>query len=656
MFPSAPRPFSRFFGKFFVAALALSLVLGTATAWAARPSTMKLFPEESVIFVRIANANDLGNRVGQTSLGRMFQDPQLKPFVEAFYGKLADFYSAKAEGKVGITWDDLKRLPKGEVAFGVVSRPSKTPALLLLIDQGEEVSVADKLVDKALDFAQEKGGEFSKEHIGDVEVTVVRDKDRENRMFGVCERDNVIILATDPNVIRGVLWHWDHPGELGDEAVPNEAAKESATDNVAADDKKKEGAPERTEEEKKAEAEFVPGRTIAQNTRFATIVQQCRRPQDPPPQVLYYIDPIELARGVFRNKTGPQFVMGLFPSLGVDGLMALGGTGTWATDEYDHIAQFHVLLENPRSGVMLLPAFNAIDPAPQPFVPQRSETYMTWNWTVRTTYDRLIELVETYRPKGSMTKFVDDEVSAKLGIDVHTKIIDNLKGRITWIIGFETPPTLRGQQQHILAFELADEAAAEESFKTVREKYSDVFVEKHFGNVTYYAMEPSSWRKLDEDKRENIPLHPFAAIMDGNFFIGTSTQRFEECIAARDGTAERMVDSADYVRTSAVIGRETTGTTPVLFSLSRPAETMRQWYGALTSEKMRELINEKKEDNEYMAALAEIMDKHQLPPFEVLLPYLAPGGGVLYDTDSGYHGISFSLRNQTPTTEAPAAK
>src|SRR5690242_10346637 len=85
-----------------------------------RPSAMKLFPEESVVFIRMANGHEFGEKFQQTSLGRMIQDPQLKPFVENLYGKAGDLYAKEAEGKVGISWDELKKLPKGEVAFAVV--------------------------------------------------------------------------------------------------------------------------------------------------------------------------------------------------------------------------------------------------------------------------------------------------------------------------------------------------------------------------------------------------------------------------------------------------------------------------------------------------------------------------------------------------------
>ncbi len=641
MHPSAARPVCHLFRPCWRGISAALVLVSTGfAADAERPSAMKLFPEESVVFVRISNAHDLGERIQHTATGRMLQDPQLKPFVESLYGKAGELYAEKAESTLGISWEDLKKLPKGEVAFAVVARPEKRPALLLMVDQGDEATVADKLIAKALEFAQEKGGEFSTEKIGDVEVTVVRDSDRENRMFGVCQRENTIIVATDPNVIRGVLWHWDHAGEpasaggpTGDTASvpPNSTDANPNAESATSSDAKPESE----------QAEFVPGRTLAENERFATIIKNCRRPQDPPPQLVFFIDPIELARNVGRGNSGLQFALGLFPALGVDGLMAIGGAITYATDEYDALAQLHVLLENPRSGVLLLPAFQAGDTAPQPFVPLAVESYMAWNWNLRTTYDRLIALVDQYRYQGSVDKFVKEKISDQLGIDVPTKIIDNLKGRFTWTIGYERPSRFQGHQ-HVMAAELADENAAIESLDTVMSKFPELFEERKFGNVTYYAIGPLERKENTEEVR---PFSPFVAIMDGYFFIGTSCQRFEQCVAARDGTAERLVDSNDYARTSAVIGRETVGATPVMFAMSRSEETLRQWYDLLTSEKTRTLIDEHKEGNAYLAALADVMDENKLPPFEVLLQYAAPGGGILYDTDTGYHAISFTLRN-----------
>ena len=126
----------------------------------------------------------------------------------------------------------------------------------------------------------------------------------------------------------------------------------------------------------------------------------------------------------------------------------------------------------------------------------------------------------TVRP-GSVDKFVKENISDKLGIDVPTQIIDNLKGRYTWMLGYEQPAHMQGHQ-HVVAAEVVDENAAKESLKTVVEKYPEFFEEKTFGNVTYYGMGPKELREM-----EVRPVDPFVAITDGYVFIGTSCQLFE---------------------------------------------------------------------------------------------------------------------------------
>jgi hypothetical protein len=312
-------------------------------------------------------------------------------------------------------------------------------------------------------------------------------------------------------------------------------------------------------------------------------------------------------------------------------------------DQYDDLSHFHILLENPRSGVLQVPAFEKVDSTPQPFVPLAVESYTAFQWNVRTSFDRVVALVDQFQSKGATDKIVKERLSEPLGIDFPAQVIDNLTGRVTWMVGYDTPAHFRGQQ-HMVAAELKDKSLGEETLKSVMAKFPDKFEERHFGDVTYYALLPEWLTKMDEEDR---PFEPFVALMDGFVFVGGSCQQFERCVAARDGTVDRLVDSDDYARTSEVVGRETTGTTPAMFSMSRYEETMHQWYGLATSERTRELIDENKEGNRFLSAIADALDQHELPPFEVLAPYLAPSGAILYDTDNGYHAIGFTLRNET---------
>jgi hypothetical protein len=625
--------------------LAVSVMFaGIASVRAERPSAMKLFPEETVVFVRTANANEFVERVRGTAMGRMIRDPQLKPFVEHLYGSVNNIYAENAEGKLGVSLEELrKNLPKGEAAFGVIARPSGRPAFLLLIDQGDEPSVAERLIDRGLEVAEEKGADFTTEKYGDVEVTIVRDPGNQERMFGVFERENTIVVATDPNVIRNVIYHWDGADPGKPKLVEGNARHEDRADsNGTGPDE--DAASDSAENGDEQADEFVPGRTLAENERFVAIVKQCRRPQDPPPHLLVFVDPIELVRTLSGDNGGLQLALSFFPALGLDGLQAMGATVTYAAGQYDDLTQLHVLLDNPRTGVMQLPEFKPGDTDPQNFVPKNVQSYMAFNYGARATFDRLTRLIDQLRSEGATEKFVERRISEPLGIDFPKDVLDNLAGRFTWTIGFDTPASIYGQQ-HMFAAELADEEAGKESLMKVIAKYPDLFEERQFGNVTYYAIVPERAReKPPEERRAN----PFLAIMDGYIFLGGSCQQFERCISARDGTIERLVDSDEYTRTRAAIGLETAGTTPVLFSVGRFEESVRQWYDLLQSEKTREYIEEQKETNKFLAALAEAMDANELPPFEVLAPYLGPGGGILYDTDNGYHGISFTLRNDSP--------
>ena len=139
--------------------------------------------------------------------------------------------------------------------------------------------------------------------------------------------------------------------------------------------------------------------------------------------------------------------------LGVDGLEGVGGSLTAALGGYDDLSHFHVLLQNPRAGVMQLPAFEKGDTTPQPFVPHAMETYMAWRWNMRVFYDRVAALVDQYRHQGSVDEMMEERISEPLGINFQADVLDNIGSRYTWMIGYEKPAHFRGQQ-HVLAIEL----------------------------------------------------------------------------------------------------------------------------------------------------------------------------------------------------------
>lgn len=595
---------------------------------------MKLLPEETLVLVRTPNASELFTRFRDTSLGRMVRDPQLAPLIEKLYGSAGDLYTEKVAETLGVSWEELQNLPQAEVAFAIVARRDFQPSFILLVDQGEAPSVASRLLERGIEAAKEDGAEPTIEKIEGVDVTVLRDGDDQDKMVGVFEKDNTIVAATDPQLIREILLRWN--GEGG--AVPSSAeaaaepeAKTPPADGEAASDETAEDVPRQ-----------YSGRSLAENQKFVSILRHCRRPHDPPPQMILFADPVGLFRNFGRDNAGLAFTMATFPALGVDGLAGIGGTMTFATERFDGLSHLHVLLDNPRAGVMQAIAFEPGETTPEPWVFADLETYFTWNWNLKTTLNTIRSLVDMYvKPEGRVDKSLQ-EFADEVGIHPEFDIIDNIAGRFHWMIAYERPSRMRGQQS-TMAIKVVDEAKAKETLAKFVAKYSEKFEEREFGGVKYFSF-IIDW---PEELKDDPPTAPFIAVTDGHLFFGGSGQLFERAIEARDGTVERLADRPDYQQLAIEVQQEASGVTPALWMYHRPEESLRQWYDLLTSDKAREFLEKQAEGNPFFAALLESLDAKELPPFEVIAPYWQPSVGVIYDTDTGYHGISFTVRSDT---------
>jgi hypothetical protein len=371
-------------------------------------------------------------------------------------------------------------------------------------------------------------------------------------------------------------------------------------------------------------------------------LRNCRRPHDPPPNIIVFVDPIGLIRQFNKENAGMAVAMATFPALGIDGLSAIGATMTFATGRYDDLSHLHVLLENPRAGVMQVIAFEPGDTTPQPWVFADLESYFTWSWNVRTSFNVIRSLIDRFQFDGATDKFITEKISERWGIDLEKEVIDNLAGRFDWLIGYERPARFRGQQSTIVV-QVVDQAAAEKTLSTILAKFPEQFEERRFGDVTYHAFVIEWPEQLQEDP----PTNPFIAVMDGYLFLGGSCQLFERAIAARDGTVERLVDSPAYQQLAAEIAQETPGVSPAVWMYQQPEQSLRQWYDLLTADKTKEYLTEHAEGNPFYAALLDSLAANELPPFDALAPYLQPSIAVIYDTDTGFHGFSFTPRSET---------
>ena len=60
-------------------------------------------------------------------------------------------------------------------------------------------------------------------------------------------------------------------------------------------------------------------------------------------------------------------------------------------------------------------------------------------------------------------------------------------------------------------------------------------------------------------------------------------------------------------------------------------------------------IHEQREQNAFFRAVDDAFEQEKFPPFPVIARYLAPGGSLLINEETGLHYIRFTLRRQTTT-------
>ncbi len=268
-----------------------------------------------------------------TSMGRLGQDEKIKPLIMQLYGSAAQAFS-QIQDQLGVSLGEILAIPQGEMCAAIVGREEGMPAVFVMMDVGDNLATVQKLLDAAQRQAVRDGQTKRTEDVDGVTLTIVGDK------FTFCDRDNTVLFSSSPGLIKEILKIW------------------SGGEDVA---------------------------TLADNIQFTTIMRRSVGTKDERPQVTWYVDPIELFEGFSQNNTGGRVALAMLPLLGLDGVKSAGGSFILDTEEFDSVSQMHLLLDNPRKGILEMLAVESGDVEPEDWVPTDAASYMTVNWDFQKT-------------------------------------------------------------------------------------------------------------------------------------------------------------------------------------------------------------------------------------------------------------------------------
>ncbi len=582
-----------------VIGLGVGLTCGATALYAERPSAPKLLPENTLAYFRVADAQETVTKLGETSMGRMLNDDQVRPLVNELYRSAADAFS-NVQDVVGLSLDELLAIPQGELCAALIGSAEGPPAFVFLADVGNSMKQADTLINRLLQEAGNNGTTISTEsHVG-TELTVLAG--RRNNRFVLFTRENTVVISSDVGLCKQLLDVWDGSSEF---------------------------------------------RTLADNRTFTAIMSQSVGTKEERPQISWFVDPIGIVRNVGRGNLGAQAGLALLSPLGLDDFEGLGGSMILATEEFDAIGHFHVLLKNPRRAVLKMLAMTSGDPTPETWVPKDAASYMTLFWDTNVTFSELATLYDLIRlEEGGFARVVRTRMSEPLGVDIQNEVLPLLDGRFSLVTAVERPIKVNSQVTGI-GVRVKDTEAARKTLEKLVAKFPETFERKTYGASVYYSIKIDQPQQPTEFEQTMVRVPQPSLMLLGDYLLfADSSKLLERFIVTKSTPGSSLADDLEYKLVASRIQRHTGGRIPGLMSFARPEESLRAIYELATAEATKTRLTQAAENNPFFQRLDGALTKHPLPPFSVLSQYLAPSGSMMVSDETGFHWISFGLKRE----------
>ncbi len=579
--------------------VAFALLVGVLSQRSvARPPAPRLLPAETLAYLRVADVPEMIAQFQESTLGRIAQDEQVRPLVAHVWEALLEA-AGEMEEALGVTPEELLAIPEGEIALALVAPEEMSPALVLVLDADLDSPTVRHLLDRLETSLAEQGTRRRTQRSEGSEM-VIHQHPQANRELSYLQKEGTLILSNSVQATSDLLAAW--------EGQPN-------------------------------------GRQLSDNSAYAAIMKRCAGELEEPPTGAFFVDALELTRRAARGSVPGQVFLALLNPLGLDGIRGIGGSLSLVTEQYDNLLNVHLLLERPRRGVFEVTALQGGDITPEGWVPRDAVSYTSLRWDMEKGYPALRELYDAIRGEGALRRDVDQSFSIPLGIDFEQEFLAAITGRMSHI-GWMVRPARLNSRANLVGFQVKDPARFRNTWLKLTEHLGASLERKSWGMTEYWQLTttaPPSQAPGQELVRQPDPAF---ALLGDYLLISDSSELLRQAVITQSDASLSLGHELDYKLIASRIRRQHGGQSPGLFSFDRPEESMRLLYELAVAETTRDQLAAQGPNNPFFGALDGALREHPLPPFSVIARYLAPGGSLLTNEETGFHFTRFTLRRQ----------
>ena len=575
-----------------------------------RPSSEELLPETTVAYVQLYNFREFMEKLADTNGGRLLADENVGPLANDLFNTAKEAYT-EIEDRVGLSLEEIRELPAGEMCFAVIAPRRKKPAFVFIIDTDDESAVVEKALQRGRDLAEEADIELEIEETDDVTFEKFVVDGQDVMMF---RKAGSVVIGTDLDEMNAIVDRW-----MGREVEKVKPLKE--------------------------------------NRKFITIMNRCRGTKDLPNDFRFFVDPISLVKSTTRGNAGAQLALNFLPILGLDGFLGVGGSMIINEMDFESVAHMHILLSNPRAGIFEMLALKPGEYEPQPWVPNNAVSYVSASLDTKKMFSELEKMYDSFNGDGAMNEEIEDEINSELGIDFYEDIIENVSGRMTYVQWVGDDDVAINGQTNAIAFGVNDTDAIMEIvdifLERVRDEDGDESIEElEYKGVTYWQQPNEAAEEARESFAEGgaptgivrVPQPAFVMLED-SLIIVDNPDFLKRAIDTARGKEDSLYNDEQFQTVTDQITKLLGTDLPGAIMYNRPAEAIRMMLKVAKDDDAREFLEEMGEDNKYVQMILAAFEDNPLPDFDDISHYFPPSGGFMTNDDTGYHMLFFQQKS-----------
>lgn len=647
----------------FAAMIALAIVVSPALG--VQPAA-ELLPENTCLFVSFPNVQTFKDNFQKTQLGKLIEDPVMKPFAEDLGAQIRDRFGA-TESQLGLKWDDMRGAFAGEVCLARTLPAKDEHAIVLLADASNRTDAVDKLRTTLVANLEKREAKPSKVTIAGIDVDRFELK---KEVWEVKPREVFFAVVKDQLLIT------DHNG-LAEDII---AQALSAT----------------------------PGNARLKDARpFSQVMQSvAAESKGLAPDVQWFVDPFKYAETLRnarsqRKRTRRRDYLAILKSQGFDAVRAAGGHVNLSANNFEVIHRTFVfappVTDQPTKyqGAARMLAFTESNHIPLPkWVPRDVATMLSMNWNVLNGFNYATGLIDQVVDSEG---FVEDVLKSfetdKNGpmINIRTELLAFLDDHILTFSDNVLPITTKSERI-LVAVRVKDEEAAVKALEKLWKGEPDARGVK-IGSHDVWEIIPEDVDLSDIELPGSVPL-PGAVPLPGEensgdedegdiklpnsamtvsrgpdpndppyLMISTSIDLLREVLAQNRPPFEMLDSSADFKFIKEQLDKLGAGQDSFRF-FSRTDEEFRASYELIRQGKMPEsesmlgrVLNRIFGPQEENVIRKPEIDGAKMPDYQIVRRYLGPAGLFVKSRDEGWFvtGIMVS-KQQMAAGDATQAK